>query len=68
MPGWPGWPGWLACLARLDWLGWTGWNDCLKSHLLDALEEVGGFFYAIVCMYVFESTEIIIMKSRTLDE
>ena len=40
----PGWPGWLACLAWLGWLGWIGWNDCLKSHTLDALEEVGGFF------------------------
>ena len=42
----PGWLGWLACLACLAWPGWLGridWNDCLKSHTLDALEEVGGF-------------------------
>ena len=39
----PGCPGWLACLAWLGWLGWIDWNDCLKSHMLDALEEVGGF-------------------------
>ena len=39
----PGWPGWLACLAWLGWLGWIDWNDCLNSHTLDALEEVGGF-------------------------
>ena len=47
----PGWPGWLACLAWLGWLGWIGWNDCLKSHTLDALEEVGGLPYpwAINC-------------------
>ena len=40
----PGWPGWLACLAWLGWLGWIGWNGWLKSHTLDALEEVGGFY------------------------
>ena len=40
----PGWPGWLACLAWLGWLGWIDWNDCLNSHTLDALEEVGGYW------------------------
>ena len=40
-----GWPGWLACLAWLGWLGWIGWNGWLKSHTLDALEEVGGFLW-----------------------